>query len=451
MRLKLLAVLLLCLVSVGWGFNIGVTVIKGPSYSTEVIDSLAIRDTTTNLIGGKAGMNRITGLGIYIGTGIAKWPSGGLYDNPCYVRTDTLKGTLYTGYNFSGLPFTITVANLTADTMINVRAYLKPYIISGTVTANSLPIEGATVTIGQSLDSIGDSRTNPSKTTTTGSDGSYSIVLYHGQNTNITVTKSGFTFTADSVQGITGNRTKNFVAASAPTYTITGDAGVEGATVAGTSLTSATADGSGDYSLTAPYGWTGTITPSKSGYTFSPTTITVSTAVTANLTGQNFTAAQLTYTISGSLGQTGVTVTYTGGTATVTGSNYTMTVAYGWSGTVKPTKSGYTFSPDSTIFTNVTSNQTQDFTGAVGIHPVRMAVKPMIFGMSPFNGAIIVSLDRQSIAHLSLYNVAGRRVAFQEFHGVGRIEYGPTVSTGVYMAILTRGSDKIIRYISLIR
>jgi hypothetical protein len=40
---------------------------------------------------------------------------------------------------------------------------------------------------------------------------------------------------------------------------------------------------------------------------------------------------------------------------------YSGTVPYGWSGTVTPGKTGYTFIPDSTTYTDVTTNQTQDY------------------------------------------------------------------------------------------
>jgi hypothetical protein len=75
------------------------------------------------------------------------------------------------------------------------------------------------------------------------------------------------------------------------TYTISGALGVNGtgASVAFTGGTPVTADGSGNYSFTVPYNWTGTITPSKTGYTFSPLSITITAPVTADLPNQDFT------------------------------------------------------------------------------------------------------------------------------------------------------------------
>ena len=58
-------------------------------------------------------------------------------------------------------------------------------------------------------------------------------------------------------------------AALPPALSISGSAGIPGATLTYTGG-STTANGSGDYSITVPYNWSGAVTPSKSGYTFSP-------------------------------------------------------------------------------------------------------------------------------------------------------------------------------------
>jgi len=154
------------------------------------------------------------------------------------------------------------------------------------------------------------------------------------------------------------------------TYTVSGSLGVSGATVAfnGTTSGSAAISGSG-YSFTVPYGWIGTITPSKTGYSFTPISIIISTpGVTTNLSNQNFTAKVVTtYTVSGSVGSkgAGAVITYTGGTTTA-GSNgsYSFKAPAGWTGTITPSKPGYTFSPVSISVTKpLTANLTgQNFT-----------------------------------------------------------------------------------------
>ncbi len=78
------------------------------------------------------------------------------------------------------------------------------------------------------------------------------------------------------------------VTTAAATYSISGSAGTSGATVTAGSG-SATSDGSNNYTIPSLPNGTYTVTPSKSGCTFSPATLSV-TVSGANVTGQNFTA-----------------------------------------------------------------------------------------------------------------------------------------------------------------
>ena len=74
--------------------------------------------------------------------------------------------------------------------------------------------------------------------------------------------------------------------------TISGNTGVGDVTLSyvdGTAKT-VTADGTGNYSVSLPYGWSGTITPSKTGYNFMPSA-KVYTNITTNMTGQDFIAS----------------------------------------------------------------------------------------------------------------------------------------------------------------
>ena len=161
------------------------------------------------------------------------------------------------------------------------------------------------------------------------------------------------------------------VGGSTPTtYSISGT--VSGSTASGVtmSLTGAatattTTDTSGNYTFSGLANGSYTVTPSKSGYAFSPT----STAVTisgANQTGKNFTATSTaTYSISGTVSgatASGVTMSLTGAatatTTTDTSGNYTFSGLANGSYTVTPSKSGYAFSPTSTAVTISGANQT---------------------------------------------------------------------------------------------
>jgi hypothetical protein len=151
------------------------------------------------------------------------------------------------------------------------------------------------------------------------------------------------------------------------TYSISGNiTGATSVTVACTGKPNVTTDGSGNYSFTGLANGTYTITPSKTGYTFAPTSTSV-TISGANVTGKNFvgTATTTTYSISGTVsGATSVTVACTGQTSVTTSGAYTFSGLANGTYTVTPSKSGYTFSPTSTVVTISGANQTgKNFVG----------------------------------------------------------------------------------------
>jgi len=114
-----------------------------------------------------------------------------------------------------------------------------------------------------------------------------------------------------------------------------------------------TANSSGSYTFTGLANGTYAITPSHTGYTFSPTSQSA-TVNGANVTGINFTAtANPTFSISGTIsptaGGSGATVTLSGAasastTANVSG-NYTFIGLANGAYTVTPSNAGYTFTP----------------------------------------------------------------------------------------------------------
>ena len=137
----------------------------------------------------------------------------------------------------------------------------------------------------------------------------------------------------------------------------------------------ATTDSDGNYSHPLSDGYSGTATPAKTGYTFSPTRRDYPN-VTSGQTNENYTATLLTYTIAGNVGTaasaasiriqaalSGVVMDGLPGDPTPTtdaSGNYTATVDYGFSGTVTPTRAGYSFSPSSWDYATVTSDQLDD-------------------------------------------------------------------------------------------
>ncbi len=85
-------------------------------------------------------------------------------------------------------------------------------------------------------------------------------------------------------------------AAGTPTYQVTGTVTLSGTALSGVSFAATggvsctVSDGSGSYACTVPQGWSGTVTPSLSGFTFTPPSRSYSN-VAANQTAQNYAAA----------------------------------------------------------------------------------------------------------------------------------------------------------------
>ncbi len=209
------------------------------------------------------------------------------------------------------------------------------------------------------------------KTVTADGTGAYSITVPLNWSGTITPSKTGYRFSPASASftNVTAAQIiQNFAATAI--FTISGNAGVGGAVLSYTDGTpkTVTADTSGNYSITLPAGWSGTITPSTPAYSFSPSFRSY-TNLAANQTAQNYTATFVTYTVSGNVGAPGVTVNFTNiyPGKFVTGANgaYSFIVPKGWSGTVTPSHPCYSFSPASTPYTNVQANQSQDYSPTV--------------------------------------------------------------------------------------
>ena len=261
---------------------------------------------------------------------------------------------------------------MNADTIVVGSIYShsntgSAYIFA--LPATTYTISGNAGVAGASLDYT-DVTT---KTVTADGAGDYSFTVSNNWSGTVTPSLTGYTFSPASrdYTDVLLDQTGQDYTATAITYTISGNAGVSGASLGYTDSTpqTAIADGVGDYSFEVSYNWSGTVTPALAGYTFSPASRDY-TDVLLDQTGQDYSTTATIYTISGNAGVPGASLDYTDitpKTAIADGvGNYTFEVSYNWSGIVTPSKTGYTFSPVSTEYTDVLSDQTgQDYTATM--------------------------------------------------------------------------------------
>jgi hypothetical protein len=164
----------------------------------------------------------------------------------------------------------------------------------------------------------------------------------------------------------------------------------------------ATTNLSGYYEKDIVYGYSGTATVSLAGWTFNPPSITYTNLIYGQVV-QNYTGTHVPVTISGYVrdgvnnGISNVVMTFSNSTGTVitdaTGF-YTKDVSYGYSGTVTPSLSKWTFNPSSISYSNVIDNQTnQNYVGIYNYNivegPNSWKVNPAGTGLAPhtWNGA----------------------------------------------------------------
>jgi hypothetical protein len=137
--------------------------------------------------------------------------------------------------------------------------------------------------------------------------------------------------------------------------TITPVTGGNGATItiSGAANATTTANSSGNFTISGLANGTYTITPSHSGYSFSPSSMNVTVSNASVTTGVSFTATALTFGISGTLspaaGGSGATVTLSGAASATTTAdgvgNYSFTGLSNGAYAVTPSRAGYTFNP----------------------------------------------------------------------------------------------------------
>ena len=291
----------------------------------------------------------------------------GLPDNPItgkdgsysvtvdYDWSDTVTPTK-DGYTFT--PESKPYPPVTKD-MTNQNYTAKPitFTISGSTTVPGVAIRGF-----------------PGRAVVSDSSSNYSATVSYGWSGMITPSKNGYDFEPANIQfdNILGDQTNQSFTSTIQKRTISGKIlSQKGQPVADVYLItegagSATTNADGEYELLVDHGWLGKITPTKEGYTFNPATKPYS-PVTSDQTRQNFSAIVRMFTITdsviiGTTPITGVTITASnaegtvGTTTTDAKGMFSVSVPYGWTGEIIPTKAGLQFNPPSQSYTNVTGN-----------------------------------------------------------------------------------------------
>jgi len=272
------------------------------------------------------------------------------------------------GYVFS--PPTRTYSNVTSNqTSQGYTATLLTYNISGTITAGGVGLPGVVMS-----GLPGSPVTNAS--------GVYTATVDYGFSGTATPALTGYGFTPPSrtYSNVTSNQTAQNYTASLNALAISGTVTAGGAALPGVVISglpgTPTTNASGVYTATVDYGFSGTATPILAGYAFTPSSRTYS-SLAADQTGQDYAASTVSLSISGTItynssGLQGVVLNGLPGNPSTNASGvYTATINSGFSGTVTPTLTDYTFTPLSKTYTNVTSNQTgEDYTATLVPPPV---------------------------------------------------------------------------------
>jgi len=250
-----------------------------------------------------------------------------------------------TGYTFTPVNRSVAVngANVTGQDFTGTT-----YSISGRVTAAGIPLSGVSMSLSGAV----------SKTTTTDTNGDYTFTIVGNGSYTVTPSRTGYTFSPVNRSVTVNGANVTVPEFTGTTYSISGKVTVGGAPLSGVTMSlsgavsrTITTDANGDYTFTIVGNGSYTVTPSRTGYNFSPVNSSV-TVNGADVTGQDFTGT--TYSISGKVTAAGaplagVAMSLSGTTSKVTTTNasgdYTFTIVGNGSYTVTPSRTGYNFSP----------------------------------------------------------------------------------------------------------
>jgi hypothetical protein len=210
---------------------------------------------------------------------------------------EQISGT--TAHNFtSPVIYTVTAADASS----------QDYTVTVTVATPSSPKAITAFSLNGSIGTINETKKTISITMPLGTSATNLVATFTTTGVNVKVdgteqisgtTANNFTspviYTVTATDASTQDYTVTVTVATSKTYSISGK--VNGAVLAGVKVTlssdgsaSRTTDSSGNYSFDNVANGSYTVTPSLSGYAFTPGNISI-TISNANITGQNFTAS----------------------------------------------------------------------------------------------------------------------------------------------------------------
>jgi hypothetical protein len=308
----------------------------------------AISGTITPAANGAGSQVTLTQGSTMIGTATAN--GSGSYSFAGLVNGNYTVTPAATGVVFTPASLTVTVSG--GNQAVNFTAAPPTWTVSGLITPVTSGAS-STLTLTQGPTTVATAIAN--------AGGSYTFSGVLNGAYTVAPAKSGVNFTPPSQSiSVSGANVSgvNFSAA-AQTWTIQGTiSGGSGAAVTltqgSTTITSATADTNGNYTLSGVGNGMYTVTPGGAGFLFTPASQMVIVSG-AQVAGINFTAAQ-TWAIQGNISTAaagaGATVTLTQNAATVAATtadsngNFAFNAISG-AYTVTPAKSGYAFTPAS--------------------------------------------------------------------------------------------------------
>lgn len=376
--------------------------------------------------------------------------------NDFALHTTGLTGTSIAAVSGSGATYTVTVNTGTGSGTIRLDlldndsirdASNQPLGGSGAGNGN---FAGETYTVTHQVAISGNAGVASATlnytggSTTVDSNGNYSFIVPTGWSGTVTPSKPNYSFspTRRTYTNVMSDQVAQNYTATKLFYSISGNTGAGGVTLSYINGTPKTiiSQPNGSYSFQVPRGWSGTVTPSKNGYIFSPGNRPYNNLLSDQI-AQNYTATPL-YSISGNVGVSGVTLTYSNGaTKTVTSQangSYSFTVPGGWSGTVTPSHPCFTFTPSERTYTNLADSQTvQDYAPTIvsgcadihteigGAHQGRFGIEPDASTRASFTGLNNGPVQIESTnaipligAERVIYKVNGVNTSFSEMMGL---------------------------------